>query len=64
MEPGSEPRRRLLPLVATRQNRHGGGSLMTCQYRCGNQCDHPVPNTGDNTYFADVAGKACRAAAC
>jgi secreted PhoX family phosphatase len=58
MKPRSETRRRLLPLVATRQNRHGGRSLMTCQYRCGNQCDHPVPNTSDNTYFADVAGKA------
>jgi secreted PhoX family phosphatase len=24
---------------------------MTCQYRCGNACDHPVPNTSDNPYF-------------
>lgn len=58
MEPRSETRRRLLPLIATRQNRHGSRSLMTCQYRCGNQCDHLVPNTSNNTYFADVAGKA------
>ncbi len=58
MEPRLETRRRLLPLITTRQNRHGGRSLMTCQYRCGNQCDHPVPNTSDNTYFADVAAEA------
>ena len=27
---------------------------MTCLYRCGNACDHPVPNTSDNAYFGDV----------
>ncbi|HEX6329344.1 MAG TPA: PhoX family phosphatase [Jiangellaceae bacterium] len=58
MEPRSETRRRLLPLIATRQNRHGGRSLMTCQYRCGNQCDHAVANTSDNPCFADVASMA------
>ena len=58
MEPRTETRRRLLPLIATRQNRHGGRSLMTCQYRCGNQCDHAVANTSDNPYFADVASMA------
>ena len=58
MEPRAESRRRLLPIITTRQNRHGGRSMMTCQYRCGNQCDHPVPNTSDNTYFADIAAKA------
>lgn len=31
---------------------------MTCEYRCGNQCDHAVPNTSDNPYFADVAAGA------
>jgi hypothetical protein len=28
---------------------------MTCLYRCGNQCDHSVPNTSDNEYFAEIA---------
>jgi hypothetical protein len=27
---------------------------MTCQYRCGNACDHPVPNESDNENFGDV----------
>jgi hypothetical protein len=27
---------------------------MTCLYRCGNACDHPVPNESDNAYFGDV----------
>lgn len=42
--------RRDLPLLPV----HGGRSRMTCQYRCGNACDHPVPNTSDNPYFGDV----------
>ena len=28
---------------------------MTCQFRCGNACDHPVPNTSENAYFGDIA---------
>jgi secreted PhoX family phosphatase len=27
---------------------------MTCLYRCGNACDHPVPNESENPYFGDV----------
>ena len=27
---------------------------MTCLYRCGNACDHPVPNKSDNPYLGDV----------
>ncbi|MEH1123741.1 PhoX family protein [Micromonospora sp. CPCC 206061] len=45
-------RPRLLPLLG--QTGHGGRSAMTCQYRCGNACDHPVPNDSDNPYFGDV----------
>ncbi|MDY7086564.1 MAG: PhoX family phosphatase [Actinomycetota bacterium] len=43
--------RRLLPLLG-----HSGGArdAMTCLYRCGNACDHPVPNRSDNTYLGDV----------
>ncbi|MFY1618876.1 PhoX family protein [Micromonospora sp. WMMD736] len=45
-------RPRLLPLLTGK--RHGTRDAMTCLYRCGNACDHPVPNTSDNAYFGDV----------
>lgn len=45
-------RPRLLPLLGA--TRHGSRDAMTCLYRCGNACDHPVPNTSDNAYFGDV----------
>jgi len=45
-------RPRLLPLLGPAG--HGGRSAMTCMYRCGNACDHPVPNESDNAYFGDV----------
>ncbi|MGV9210792.1 PhoX family protein [Micromonospora sp. RB23] len=45
-------RPRLLPLLSGK--RHGTRDAMTCLYRCGNACDHPVPNTSDNAYFGDV----------
>ncbi|MBO4159873.1 MULTISPECIES: PhoX family protein [Micromonospora] len=45
-------RPRLLPLLGA--TRHGSRDAMTCLYRCGNACDHPVPNTSDNTYFGDL----------
>ncbi|MEV6495410.1 phosphatase, partial [Actinoplanes sp. NPDC051633] len=41
--------RRLLKLLG-----HTGRDPMTCLYRCGNACDHPVPNNSDNETFADV----------
>ena len=43
--------RRLLPLLG-----HSGGSrdAMTCLYRCGNACDHPVPNGTANPYLGDI----------
>ena len=46
-------RPRLLPLLGT--PRHSGRDAMTCLYRCGNACDHPVPNESDNPYFQEVA---------
>ncbi|WP_216212073.1 PhoX family protein [Amycolatopsis aidingensis] len=46
IEPG-----RLLPLSTTHP---GGRSAVTCEYRCGNACAHPAPNTSDNEYFGDV----------
>ncbi|MFI7604784.1 PhoX family protein [Micromonospora sp. NPDC049366] len=45
-------RPRMLPLLGS--TRHGSRDAMTCLYRCGNACDHPVPNTSDNAYFGDV----------
>jgi secreted PhoX family phosphatase len=48
--------RRQLPLIGS--GRHGGRDHMTCLYRCGNACDHPVPNRSDNEYFGDVVSGA------
>ncbi|MFE9691684.1 PhoX family protein [Micromonospora sp. NPDC005806] len=45
-------RPRLLPLLGA--TRHGARDAMTCQYRCGNACDHPVPNSSANPYFGDL----------
>ncbi|MER7114805.1 PhoX family phosphatase [Saccharomonospora azurea] len=47
----TEPRR-LLPLLSSHRP---GRSAVTCEYRCGNACAHPAPNTSDNSTFADVA---------
>jgi secreted PhoX family phosphatase len=46
--------RRLLPVIGTAQRGHTGRSAMTCQYRCGNACDHPAPNSSDNQYLGDI----------
>jgi secreted PhoX family phosphatase len=44
--------RRLLPVI--RAAGHSGRSEMTCVYRCGNACSHPVPNQSENEYFGDL----------
>lgn len=31
---------------------------VTCNYRCGDACAHPAPNTSDNEYFGDIARQA------
>jgi uncharacterized protein len=46
---------RLLPLSPV--SHPGGRSAMTCQYRCGNACFHPVPNTSENAYFGDIVAE-------
>ena len=46
---------KLLPLINTR---HGSRSFKTCEYRCANQCDAPMPNTSDNDDFATLAQRA------
>ncbi|WP_298322918.1 PhoX family phosphatase [Haloactinopolyspora sp.] len=55
IESGPGRRRLQLPLLTTG---HGGRAAMTCKYRCGDACSHPVPNTSDNEYFGDVVTKA------
>jgi secreted PhoX family phosphatase len=45
-------RPRLLPLLG--RAGHTSRDAMTCLYRCGNACDHPVPNRSDNPYLGDV----------
>ena len=42
----TNPTRALLPLIPSEP--HGSRSNMTCYYRCGNACDHPLPNTSNN----------------
>jgi secreted PhoX family phosphatase len=49
------PSRRLLPLLTTR---HGSRSHLTCQYRCGNACDQPIPNQTEHPTFSEVAERA------
>ena len=44
-------RPRLLPLLG---GGHSGRDPMTCLYRCGNACEHPVPNSSANAYLGDV----------
>jgi secreted PhoX family phosphatase len=48
----SVTQRRLLPLIPT--GPHGSRSAMTCQYRCGNACDHPVPNPTTGPEMRDI----------
>ncbi len=46
--------RRQLPLAVPHSGPHTGRSAMTCQYKCGSACAHPVPNDSDNEYFGDI----------
>ncbi|GAA2309111.1 PhoX family protein [Glycomyces scopariae] len=54
MQPQNPERRRLQLFPSV----HGGRSALTCMYRCGDACSHPVPNTSDNEYLGDVIAKA------
>jgi len=53
-------RRSLLPLLSKSGGPHGSRSAMTCQFRCGNACDHPMPNTTDNPTVSSVIETAIR----
>ncbi|HEX2176389.1 MAG TPA: alkaline phosphatase PhoX, partial [Nocardioidaceae bacterium] len=44
---------RHLPLLP----RHGSRSRMTCEFRCGNACAHPEPNTSGNNHIRDVVAR-------
>ncbi|GAB3649206.1 PhoX family protein [Glycomyces tarimensis] len=55
MRPRSSANRLKLPLLTAHE---GGRSAMTCEYRCGNACSHPVPNTSDNPYLTDLIASA------
>ncbi|MDN4171718.1 PhoX family phosphatase [Nocardioides sp. SOB77] len=46
-----------LPLLTPR-GPHGSRSHLTCQFRCGNACDQPVPNTSGNGHVRDEISKA------
>jgi secreted PhoX family phosphatase len=51
----SDLSRRLLPLLGSKPGHSGGArDAMTCLYRCGNACDHPVPNSSANPYLGDI----------
>ncbi len=43
---------RPLPLLTTTP--HGGRSRKTCEYRCGNACDHPEPNASGNPHIQPI----------
>ncbi len=51
-----DPTRPRLPLAEVHQPGWSRSS-MTCLYRCGNACAHPVPNQTDNEYFGDIVEK-------
>ncbi|WP_035701434.1 hypothetical protein, partial [Glycomyces tenuis] len=55
MRPRSTANRIKLPLLTPHP---GGRAAMTCEYRCGNACDHPVPNKSDNPYLNDLIAQA------
>ncbi len=53
--------RKTLPLSVV--GRTAGRQAATCEFRCGNACAHPAPNTTGNRYFGDiVAANASRRA--
>lgn len=52
------PENRPLLSLAPTATRHGSRSYMTCLFKCGNACDHPVPNQTDNPHIQDEIVKA------
>ena len=48
----------LLPLIPT--GPHGSRSRMTCHFRCGNACDHPIPNQTEHPHVRDEITRALR----
>ncbi|GLY95224.1 PhoX family phosphatase [Actinoplanes sp. NBRC 103695] len=48
-------RPRLLPLLGPAG--HAGRDAMTCLYRCGNACEHPIPNVSSNPSLGEVVSR-------
>ena len=48
---------KLLPLFSAGA-RHGSRSHLTCQFKCGNACDQPVPNQTAHPEMADIVATA------
>src|SRR5262245_3761192 len=47
---------KLLPIITG--TRHGPRSHQTCQFKCGNACDKPIPNETDHPSMADIVASA------
>lgn len=43
------------PLLNLFPHARGKRSHITCELKCANECDEPIANTSDNSYFRDVA---------
>ncbi|MGY0387476.1 PhoX family protein [Nocardioides sp. WG-D5] len=51
-------RRTMLSLLPMAGHTRGKRSAVTCALKCDSACAKPAPNTSDNGYFRDIAGKA------
>jgi secreted PhoX family phosphatase len=57
VRPPSPDDKRIVPLPLL-PSHPGGRAALTCRYRCGDACSHPVPNTSGNAYFGDIVARA------
>jgi uncharacterized protein len=51
-------RRTMLSMLPMAGHTRGKRSAVTCALKCDSACAKPAPNTSDNGYFRDIAGKA------
>ncbi|MER7607145.1 PhoX family phosphatase [Nocardioides sp. NPDC127503] len=54
----TDGRRSMLSLLPMAGHTRGKRSAVTCALKCDSACAKPAPNTSDNGYFRDIAGKA------
>jgi secreted PhoX family phosphatase len=52
--PATNPSRRLTLIDVRKHGKDTNRSALTCRFKCGNACDHDIPNPTDNPYFGDV----------